>query len=130
MATATTYFNAVNQVQSDLDTLADLSGDIGTAATVAENVLKLPGKLEDRLREKADLVDLPNSVVTLLGALPFGIGTAIKQLDNIANSVSGTIDAQADVLGALDTWDHADFSVLARVVQDGRIADGDTVRLL
>ncbi|KAJ56489.1 hypothetical protein ACMU_05980 [Actibacterium mucosum KCTC 23349] len=102
MASAKAYFDTVNEVQGDLDTLSDLSGDIGTAATLATEVLELPGDLEAKLREKADLVDLPNSIVTLLGALPFGIGTAIKQLDNIANSVSGTIDAQADVLGALD----------------------------
>lgn len=102
MASAQEYFDTVTQVQADLDTLSDTSGDLGTALSVADTVLKTPGKIEDKLREQADVVDLPNAIVTVLSALPFGIGTAIKQLDNIANSVSGTIDAQADVLEALD----------------------------
>lgn len=32
-----------------------------------------------------------------------------------------------DVLGALDSWDHRDFSVRAEVVQTGRVALGDRV---
>lgn len=71
----------------------------------ADRVLALPGDLETLLRDRADLIDLPNSVVRVLGAIPYGIGTAIRQLDRVANSVSGTVDAQADILGALDlSW--------------------------
>ncbi|MBV7394920.1 MOSC domain-containing protein [Mameliella sediminis] len=35
-----------------------------------------------------------------------------------------------DVLGALDHWDHRDFSVRAEVVRSGRIALGDRVEVL
>lgn len=42
-----------------------------------------------------------------------------------ANPETGARDA--DVLGALDAWDHRDFSVLAEVVKGGEIAVGDEI---
>ena len=36
----------------------------------------------------------------------------------------------ANVLGALDAWDHRDFSVRAEVVEGGRVAVGDSVERL
>lgn len=45
-----------------------------------------------------------------------------------ANPDTGRRDA--DVLGALDSWDHNDFSVLAEVISGGTIAPGAPVRLL
>ncbi|QFS82598.1 Hemolysin, plasmid [Roseivivax sp. THAF40] len=105
MVTAVGFQGVVNGVQTDLDTLGGYSSDIGSVLSGAETVLDLPGELEDELRDAADTIDLPNSIVTALGAVPFGIGTAIRQLDNVANSVSGTVDDQADVLAALDaSW--------------------------
>ncbi len=44
------------------------------------------------------------------------------------NPDTGTRDA--NVLGALDSWEHRDFSVRAEVVRGGRIAPGDEVRAL
>lgn len=45
-----------------------------------------------------------------------------------ANPETGTADA--DVLRALESWDHQDFSVRAEVVRGGRIATGDRLRAL
>lgn len=45
-----------------------------------------------------------------------------------ANPDTGQRDA--DTLGALDSWNHRDFSVRAEVVRTGEVAIGDTVRRL
>ncbi|QFS81534.1 MOSC domain protein [Roseivivax sp. THAF40] len=45
-----------------------------------------------------------------------------------ANPDTGRIDA--DTLGALDHWDHRDFSVRAEVIEGGRIALGAEVEVL
>ncbi|WP_417522938.1 MOSC domain-containing protein [Marinovum sp.] len=42
-----------------------------------------------------------------------------------ANPETGARDA--DVLGALESWDHRDFSVLAEVIKGGEIAVGDEI---
>lgn len=102
MVQISNYVDDVNSVQGDLSGIAGTTGTIDTVLDVALDVLELPGEIEDLLRERADAIDLPNSVVNLLGAAPFGIGTAITQLNNIANTVSGTVDDQADVMGVLD----------------------------
>lgn len=105
MTTAAKYLVKVEIIQSDLETMGGFSDDLDTALGAALDVLEAPGDIEDKLREKANAVDLPNSVVTALGVLPFGIGTAIKQLDNAAKTVENAVDAQADIMGTLDaSW--------------------------
>jgi len=105
MTTASTYLDAVNGVEFDIGTLDDFSGNLDTALDAAIKILEAPGKIEDELRERSDAIDLPNALVSALGFLPFGIGTAITQLDNAANAVSNAIDAQADIMAALDlSW--------------------------
>lgn len=102
MAQINSYLEDVNSVQDDLNDLFGVTSTVGTVVDTSQDVLELPGDIEDLLREKADKIDLPNSIVNVLSGVPYGIGTAVKQLDNIANSVSGTVDDQADVLGTLD----------------------------
>ena len=61
-------------------------------------------------------------------------GAVLKVEDRItrckatmANPETGQRDA--DTLKALETWDHRDFGVLARVIQGGEIAKGDPVQV-
>ena len=45
-----------------------------------------------------------------------------------ANPETGRRDA--DILAALDTWDHQDFSVRAEVVEGGEVAVGSSIRVM
>ncbi|SDD68353.1 calcium-binding protein [Ruegeria marina] len=108
MTSTQEYLQATSQVSEDLSDLGSFLLVLDAGLQTADRVLALPGNLETLLRDRADLIDLPNAVVRLLGSIPYGIGTAIRQLDRVANSVSGTIDAQADILAALDlSWQPA-----------------------
>lgn len=53
---------------------------------------------------------------------------AERCMTTAANPETGRRDT--DTLGALDTFGHRDFSVLAEVVQTGRVAVGDGISLL
>lgn len=137
MTTADSYLNTVSDIQGDLDTLSEFSDDLDLALSLALEVLEAPGEIEDKLREKANAVDLPNSVVSALGFLPFGIGTAIKQLDNAAKTVENAVDAQADIMGGLDdSWaptrsvvgDIDDFNQTANTTLN-QLNDDNSVRL-
>lgn len=112
MANSQEYLDATTEVLRDLSDIGELVEDIGLTLTTADRVLALPGDLETLLRDRADVIDLPNSVVRVLGALPYGIGTAIRQLDRVAEQVSGTVERQADILAQLDrAWQPAQNAV-------------------
>lgn len=49
-------------------------------------------------------------------------------LATTANPDTGQRDA--DTLAALETWGHQDFSVRARVIQDGEVSVGDTLEVM
>lgn len=100
--TAGDYFSDVDDIQSDIGTLHTFTSVTDTALNALEKLLELPGKLEDQLRTPAQALNLPDPIVTALGLAPFGIGTAIKTIDNIAGEAADVIDAQADIMGALD----------------------------
>lgn len=105
MATVETYLDNVTQVSADIGTVKSFSGDFGTALDGAKKVLDIPKKIEEQLREPAKAIDIPDPLVTVLGVLPYGIGTAIKTLDNIGETAADVINAQADVMKALDaSW--------------------------
>ncbi|SMX32615.1 calcium-binding protein [Actibacterium lipolyticum] len=102
MTTATSYLSNVNQVQNDINAISSFSEGFDIALSASETVLALPGKIEQKLRSGADTLNLPSAVVTALSFAPFGIGTAIKTLDNIAGETADVIEEQADIMGALD----------------------------
>lgn len=106
MTTARMYYDRVSLVDGDLDTLSDTVDGIGLTLDLTSDILELPGDLETQLREGAARFDLPNALVSLLGVMPFGIGTSIRLLDRIADFTADAILDQADIMGALDTaWE-------------------------
>ncbi|MBL4811817.1 MAG: calcium-binding protein [Rhodobacteraceae bacterium] len=102
MVSVLSYVSDVEEFQSDIDTVDTITTGLGYSLTAAINFVKLPGNLETQLRGTANVLDLPAPVIAVLGVMPFGIGTAIKTLDRIADTAADVIDAQADIMRALD----------------------------
>ena len=108
MPSIDTYTANVRLLAGDVDTAIDVYEYLALASETAERTLSVPGEIEDYLRGRADAVDLPDALVRVLGALPYGIGFAIQQLNRVSNTVGNSIDRQADVFEALAlTWDPA-----------------------
>lgn len=102
MPNAISYAENVFELQADIEALSTTSDVLEKVLEAQEKILKLPGELEKMLRDPAMAIDLPDTLVTVLGLAPYGIGTAIKTVDRIASETSDVILEQADLMGELD----------------------------
>lgn len=69
----------------------------GTAATV-NGPLSLPGDMADTIDGVQSALTLPQSVVTALSPLPYGIGSAVRKVDQVTDRVVERIEPAQDRL--------------------------------
>lgn len=101
MISISDYTANVDRLAGDYDTFADISAKLGKALDKEVELLGAPGKIEAKLRQPADKLDLPDATVKLLGFIP-KFGTALKTIANIADTAGEEIGRQADIMGKLD----------------------------
>ncbi|WP_238368682.1 hypothetical protein [Mesobacterium pallidum] len=96
------YVYQSDYVYRDILLVKTASDTFGTYLDRVDTALGVPGNLEDVFGAAAKLFDLPDPVVTVLGTLPYGIGTVVRNADRIATKVHDTLAEFEDKMGTLD----------------------------
>lgn len=118
MTTAINYLTTVARVSEDIGTASKVSSTLDTGLDKLEDFLKIPGKLEEKLRVPEKALDLPAVVVVPLSFAPV-IGPAVKTINNIADATSDQIEFQADAMEQLDNA----WSPLRTIVDVAQVAN-------
>lgn len=93
---------SLNEFKSHMDRDQEVASKIALAANAAEATTKVPGLLESAVSGFQNAIKLSDPIVAALGAAPYGIGTAVKRADQIAEDVIDALEPTRARLEAID----------------------------
>ncbi|MEM9148043.1 MAG: DUF4214 domain-containing protein [Pseudomonadota bacterium] len=97
------FRDAVSNFADFLDGDSDLVDAVQTVTSSVDFGINLPGRIEFSMRVFQDGLTLPNAVTAALSFAPFGIGTAVRKTDQVADRVVDRLEPTRQKLEEADT---------------------------
>lgn len=102
MTIADNYFQTVDEASMQVGFMDEMFSLTDDALYGLEQWLLTPGRIRDELEKGTSKLDLPDTLVSLLGFVPY-VGTALKTMAKIVDASAEEIQDQADRMDDLDT---------------------------
>jgi Ca2+-binding RTX toxin-like protein len=93
---------ATTRLDSDIDAMGGIVGDVETLFNRVNLAIETPGTVAGTLQGIAAPLDVPEVVLAPLKLVPWGIGQAVKAFDHVTGHSVDEINAQADRLWDID----------------------------